>query len=137
MDLTDQAEALGGLELSLWLLVGAGVFIVGDAVVDRLFSGAGAAAGALGIVVGSVVDGVPESLIFGIGAGAGTAVSVSFLAAVIVSNIPQALAPSADLVLAGWSRTRLAAMWAAVVVACGIASGVGYLLATIDPRPHR
>jgi zinc transporter, ZIP family len=51
----------------------------------------------LGIVVGSVVDGVPESLIFGIKIGAGITVSPSFLAAVFVSNIPQAIAPSADL----------------------------------------
>ncbi len=56
----------------------------------------------MGIVVGSVVDGVPESLIFGIQIGTGTTISLSFLAAVFVSNIPQALAPSADLVKAGW-----------------------------------
>ena len=51
----------------------------------------------MGIVVGSVVDGVPESIIFGIQIGAGLTVSPSFLAAVFVSNIPQAIAPSADL----------------------------------------
>ena len=134
-DLTDQAEALGGLEMSVWLLVGALVFVGGDALVDRIFarSGAGGAGGAMGIVVGSVVDGVPESLIFGIGVAAGTPVSIGFLAAVLVSNIPQALAPSADLVRAGWSRARLAGMWAGVVLACGLAAGLGYLLTQLDP----
>lgn len=78
-------------------------------------------------MLGSVVDGVPESLIFGIGVAAGDPVSTSFLAAVIVSNIPQALAPSAELASAGWSRSRLCVMWGSVVVACGLASAMGYL----------
>jgi ZIP family zinc transporter len=134
-DLTPQAEALGGAGLALWLLLGAAVFIGGDYAVDRRLgsSGAdgadgadGAGGGALGIVLGAIVDGVPESLIFGISLAAGTGVSASFLAAVIVSNIPQALAPSADLAASGWSRAKLALLWGAVVVACGLAAGLGY-----------
>jgi len=132
-DLTDQAEALGGLELSVWLLVGALVFVVGDALVERMFAGSGEAGDAMGIVVGSVVDGIPESLIFGIGIAAGTPVSIGFLAAVLISNVPQALAPSADLVRAGWSRGRLALMWGGVVIACGLAAGLGYALTQLDP----
>jgi ZIP family zinc transporter len=139
-DLTPQAEALGGAGLALWLLVGAAVFIGGDYAVDRRLGPGGAAGagdaggageaggGALGIVLGAVVDGVPESLIFGISLAAGAGVSTSFLAAVVVSNIPQALAPSADLAAAGWSRARLALVWGAVVVACGLAAGLGYAL---------
>lgn len=129
-DLTEQAEALGGLGFGIWLLVGAALFIGGDMLVDRKFGGDGAS-GPLGIVLGSVVDGVPESLIFGIGVAAGDPVSVGFLGAVIVSNIPQALAPSADLVNAGWSRGKLSMMWGAVVLACGLAAGIGYLLGDI------
>lgn len=130
-DLTKQAEALGGVGLSVWLLIGAAVFIVGDYVVERRF-GAGGGSGALGIVVGSIVDGVPESLIFGIGIAAGSGVSASFLAAVIVSNVPQALAPSAELSAAGWSRQRLSLLWGAVVVACALAAGLGYLAGSIS-----
>jgi ZIP family zinc transporter len=127
-DLTAQAVALGGAGLTLWLLIGAAVFIGGDYAVDRRLGpgGADGAGGALGIVLGAIVDGVPESLIFGISLAAGSGVSAAFLGAVIVSNIPQALAPSADLAAAGWSRARLALMWGAVVVACGLAAGLGY-----------
>lgn len=39
--------------------------IVGEYLVEKKFGSEGAA-GALGIVVGAVVDGVPESIIFGI-----------------------------------------------------------------------
>ena len=85
----------------LWMLIGVAIFMLGDRLVDKRFGVTGAGA-AMGIVVGSVVDGVPESLIFGIQIGTGTTISLSFLAAVFISNIPQALAPSADLVKAGW-----------------------------------
>jgi len=126
-DLFAQARALGGVGLMLWLLIGAGVFIGGDYAVDRRI-GPSKGSGALGIVLGSVVDGIPESLIFGIGVAAGNPVSAAFLGAVIVSNVPQALAPSAELAAAGWSRSRLALMWGAVVIGCGLAAGVGYLV---------
>jgi ZIP family zinc transporter len=132
VDLTDQAEAIGAVELTVWLLIGAVVFIGGDAVVERRF-GTGGAGGALGIVVGSVVDGVPESLIFGIGVATGSPVSLGFIGAVFVSNVPQALAPSVDLVAAGWSRGRLAGVWGGVVLGCAIAAGLGAALTSLDP----
>jgi ZIP family zinc transporter len=144
-DLIIEAEgSLGGPETTLWLLAGAAIFVIGDALVERKFGpppGEGsadgqpaeAAASPLGIVLGAVVDGIPESLIFGIGVATGSPLSIAFLAAVIVSNIPQALAPSADLVKAGWSRGRLATVWGAVVIASALASGLGYLLASASP----
>ena len=52
---------------------------------DCLINGAG---GAMGIVVGSVVDGVPESLILGIQVGVGLTISLGFVAAVFISNVP-------------------------------------------------
>jgi ZIP family zinc transporter len=141
-DLTVEAVSLGAAWLSLWLLVGAATYLVGDWAVERRTqssspadAAAGAAAdestGALGIVVGAVVDGVPESLIFGIGVAAGEPVSVSFLAAVIVSNIPESLAPSAELAAAGWSRLKLVAMWGSVMLAGALAAAAGYLLGSI------
>lgn len=130
LDLTLQAIALGGLGLSIWLLIGAGIFVGGDYAVDRKF-GPSESSGAMGIVLGSVVDGVPESLIFGIGVAAGNPVSAAFLGAVIVSNIPQALAPSAELAGAGWTRAKLGVLWGVVVIACAFAAGLGYLVGSI------
>ena len=117
---------LSGLEFTLWMLIGVAIFLVGDRLVEQRFGTEGAGA-SMGIVVGSVVDGVPESVIFGIQIGAGLVVSPSFLAAVFVSNIPQAIAPSADLRASGWSAPRLATLWGVVVLACGIAAAVGFL----------
>src|SRR5512134_460410 len=109
-DLMDEAADLDNPELALWMLIGAAIFIGGDYVVERRFGSEGQG-GAMGIVVGSIVDGVPESIIFGIQIATGYPVSPSFLGAVFVSNLPQAIAPSADLAAAGWGPQRLGRLW--------------------------
>ena len=131
-DLIPEAEYLDNWELGLWMLAGAGIFLGGDAIVEKRFGDEGAG-GAMGIVVGSVVDGVPESIIFGIQIAAGTPVSAGFLAAVLVSNVPQAIAPSADLAKAGWSIGRTGRLWLAVVAGCGVAAALGWVGATVLP----
>ena len=113
-------------QTGIWMMVGVAVFLVADQVVERRFGSAGAG-GAMGIVVGSVVDGVPESMILGIQVGTGATISLGFVAAVFISNIPQAVAPSADLAASGWSPRRLGQLWLLVVLACGVAAALGFL----------
>jgi ZIP family zinc transporter len=131
-DLLPETGGLGSWELALGMFVGVVFFLAGDRVVERKFGDEGAG-GAMGIVVGSVVDGVPESIILGIQLSAGIPLSVSFVFAVWVSNIPQAIAPSADLAASGWGPVRLGRLWGAVVGACGIAALLGYLVADLSP----
>lgn len=129
-DLVPESEVLSLPESALWLLVGAAVFVIADRVVEGRFGdGDGEGPAPLGIVVGSVVDGVPESAIFGIQIAAGQAISPAFIGAVFLSNIPQALAPSADLARAGWRWPRMIGMWGSVVLACAITAGLGFAVA--------
>ena len=128
-DLLPTAENLQMKQVALWAMVGAGIFILGDRIVDKRFGSEGSS-GPLGIVVGAIVDGVPESIIFGVQIGNGTAISLAFVAAVFVSNIPQALAPSAGLAENGWNWRRVGAVWLWVVFACGASAALGHLLAT-------
>ena len=126
-DLVPEAQAhIEEWQTVLWMLLGVAIFLLGDWVVDKRFGTAGVA-GALGIVVGSVVDGVPESGIFGIQIGTGVEISVGFFLAVFVSNIPQAIAPSADLAASGWGVKKLGTLWLGVVLACGVAAALGFL----------
>ena len=127
-DLITEAEELSEWQFAAWMLVGVGVFLGGDWVVERRFGSEGGGS-SMGIVVGSVVDGVPECVIFGIQLATGLPVSPSFLGAVFVSNVPQALAPSADLAAAGWDAKRLGKLWLLVVLACGVAAALGFLVA--------
>ncbi len=126
--LIPEASGLDEFQLAIWMLIGAAIFVVSDRFVETRFGNGGGETGSLGIVVGSVVDGVPESAIFGIQIATGQAVSAAFVAAVWVSNIPQALAPSADLARSGWRMPKLVGMWAMVVGACAVTSAGGYLI---------
>jgi zinc transporter, ZIP family len=126
-DLLPEAEAhIDPWQTGVWMLVGVAVFLLADQFVERRFGSEGAG-GAMGIVVGSVVDGVPESAILGIQVGIGITISLGFVAAVFISNIPQAIAPSADLAASGWGPRRLGQLWLLVVLACGAAAALGYL----------
>lgn len=129
-DLIPEAEGLDSWETAFWLLVGALIFVVADNMVEKRYGG-GDETGPLGIVVGSVVDGVPESLIFGISIATGQMISASFIGAVFLSNLPQALAPSASLAGSGWRWTRMAGMWGVVVAACAVTSWLGYVFGNI------
>ena len=118
--------SLSALEVSIWLMVGAAVFAVLDRFIERRFG----ESGSMGIVVGNVNDALPESLIFGIQLGGGLALSVPFVAAVWISNIPQVIPPAADMAASGWPRSRQALLWGSVVLAAGAFSAVGFLLAS-------
>lgn len=128
-DLVPEEQAtMSSAEVGLWLLVGCAVFILANRFVQSKFGGE-EGGNAMGIVVGAIVDGVPELLIFGIQLATGVPISLQFLGAVWISNLPQSFVPSADLAKAGWSKSRLAMMWGGVVIACGVAAGLGYFLA--------
>lgn len=72
------AWATVAIDASLWMLIG--VFWIGDRLVERR-SGSSGSGAAMGIVVGSVVVGVREWIIFGIQICTGIPISARFLAA--------------------------------------------------------
>jgi ZIP family zinc transporter len=125
-DLIPEATELTTVESALGLISGAAIFVVADRLVESRTGGDDG--NPLGIVIGAIVDGLPESLIFGIAVTTGDPISIAFVAAVWVSNVPQALAPSAALAKQGWSIGKTALMWGAVVVACALTAVFGYVL---------
>ena len=124
-NLIPDAETMQPLMVALWLMVGAGVFVGLDSLVEKNF---GEKAGALGIVLGSIIDGVPECVIFGIQLATGQAISQAFLTAVMVSNIPQSIAPSADLAKQGDPMRKTVRMWLGVVLICAVAGALTYVV---------
>ena len=132
-DLLPEAQLLQPVQSALWAMLGAAAIMAGEHYVDEKFGSEGASA-ALGIVIGAIVDGVPEAIIFGIQLASGEPVSAAFIAAVFVSNVPQAVAPSADLAESGWTARRIGGLWGWVVVACGVAAVLGFLAASVMSR---
>lgn len=116
------------------LAAGALTFFVGD----RLISGAPPPPGGAGeegsegnpvsIVLGALLDGIPESFILGFSLVVGGGVSLAYLAAVFLSNLPESIAASAGLLEAGWTRTRLVLMWGTIALGSALSAAVGYLL---------
>jgi hypothetical protein len=59
----------------------------------------------LAIVLGSVLDGIPESFVLGLTVLRG-GVSLSLLAGVALSNLPEGMSSSSGLKAAGWPQSR-------------------------------
>jgi ZIP family zinc transporter len=123
--------------VGLSVLVGAAVFTLGDWLLTRRgggerkdMEGAQAEGSPLAIVLGSVLDGIPESFVLGLTVLQG-GVSVSLLAGVALSNLPEGMSSSSGLKAAGWPRSRVALMWLAVVVVSALSAAAGYAL--LDP----
>jgi zinc transporter, ZIP family len=127
----ESSEGSGGVAGGL--AAGCAVFFVGDMLIDRLggaqrkrSSGAQAAGSALAILLGIVLDGIPESIVLGLTILGGGEVSVAFLAAVFLSNLPEAVAATTGLAAAGWSRARVLGVWVVVMLVSGLSALAGY-----------
>jgi ZIP family zinc transporter len=142
-------QLIGGAvvqEIGSYYLVGLGVaagaltFYFADRWVDKLgggdrldFDGAQAGGSGLGILLGSLLDGVPESLVLGLSLGHSPTVSLAFIFAVAISNVPQGLGGTAGMLTSGWLKPKITRLWLAV---CGLSifsAGLGYWLATLLP----
>jgi len=136
-DLVQEAVETPGGEggVAIGLAAGALTFFVGDAYIDRMggdnrksMTGEQAEGSPLGIVLGAVLDGIPESIVLGLTLLSGGGVSVAFIAAVFISNLPEGLAASTGLVASGWSSARIIRLWSAVALVSGLSSLAGYAL---------
>src|SRR5215207_5308736 len=143
-ELVEEAFATAADEggVALGLFCGAGTFFVGDAAIDRLggaarkdSGGAQEAGSPLAIVLGIVLDGIPESLVLGLTVLQEGSVSAAFLVAVFLSNLPEAIAATAGLASAGWAHVRILRLWLLVTAVSGLAALAGYvLLDSAGPR---
>ena len=115
------------------LFAGCLVFFGGDWLIDHLGgsqrkdpSGDQAGGSALSIVLGSVLDGIPESMVIGLTIFEGGAVGAAYLAAVFISNLPESISSTSGLATSGWKKSRILWMWIAIAVISGLASLAGY-----------
>jgi ZIP family zinc transporter len=122
-----------GYSVAVGLFAGCAVFYLGDAWIDRLGGdarkdpgGRQEAGSGLAIVLGIILDGIPESVVIGLGLLAGSTPSVAVIVAVFLSNLPEAAAATAGLRRSGWRTARLYGLWAAVVLVSGLSSLAGY-----------
>jgi ZIP family zinc transporter len=132
----DAFEEGGGTgSVGLGLAAGAAAFYVGDLLIDRRgghgrksSTGVQATGSGLAIVLGTVLDGIPEAIVIGLSLVDGGGVSVAVIAAVFLSNLPEAMAGTAGLAAGGWPARRILVLWTLVMLVTGIASLAGFAL---------
>jgi ZIP family zinc transporter len=134
-ELVEEAFERSGVlrDVAIGLFAGCAVYSLGDAAIDRFggadrkdMGGEQASGAPFAIVLGIVLDGIPESAVLGLTLLEGGAISVAMLAAVFISNLPEAVAATSGLVTAGWRRTNILELWVGVMLVSALASLAGY-----------
>ena len=134
-DLVEEATttAASNWPIFFGIFAGCGVFYVGDLLIERMGgehrknpTGGDEDSSALAIVLGTVLDGVPESMVIGLTLYAGGNVGVAYLAAVFLSNLPESISSTSGLLAGGWAKGRILVMWTAIAIISGLASMAGY-----------
>ena len=116
------------------LAAGALTFYGGDLYIDRMggdnrkSSDQEEGGSALALMLGIVLDGIPESITIGLTLLAGEGVSAAMLAAVFLSNLPESMAATTGFQKSGRSRGWIFGLWFAIVGVSGLASLAGYAL---------
>ncbi|HCB07313.1 MAG TPA: ZIP family zinc transporter [Nocardioides sp.] len=145
-DLVDEAEQSGGLPATVLGLAGGAIaYVVANVLLDRRGAGRRKSQGdeqkseedqagsGTAIAVGALLDGVPESIVLGLSLLGGQGVTVSVLAAIAISNLPEGLSSSAGMKRNGRSARYVFGVWGGIALASGIAGLVGCL--ALDGAP--
>jgi zinc transporter, ZIP family len=133
LELADEALREGGAAvLAVGLATGAMLFYGGDRLVDRLGQhrkmrprGVEAATSGATLALGALLDGVPEQAALGIGLATGDGVGVALLAAIFLSNVPEAVGSAAAMRRTGRGAGRIVGLWALVAAGCIAATVIG------------
>jgi len=135
-DLVDEAAASGGVIPTLGgFVAGAVVYVVLDQILEHGGfrrkhhgkSGGGGGTG-VGIALGALLDGVPETAVQGLSLTGGGALSIGVLVAVVISNFPEGMSSTADLKESGRSARYVFGLWTSIAVVCALSSLGGYAL---------
>jgi ZIP family zinc transporter len=86
-------------------------------------------------VLGTVLDGIPESVVIGLTIYHSGAIGGAYLAAVFISNVPEALSSTTGLVARGWKRSSVLGMWTLIALVSAVSWLAGYV-AFKHASPH-
>jgi len=114
----------GGVPVATGLAVGAITYFLAAGRVAAM--GGGEA-----LALGAFLDGIPEQMVLGIGLAGGQSVSAGLLAAIFVSNLPEAIGGATDMKRHMHSEKKVILNWLWIAGFCAAATVVGYAVADV------
>lgn len=86
------------------------------------------------IFLGAMMDLIPESIVIGAGFVDFKSYSYTFLAAVFMANLPEAMASSQSMMMAGFTKYKIFRLWFILILAGVVAAALGNMfLLTASP----
>jgi ZIP family zinc transporter len=123
-------ERAGALPAGAALMAGAAVYVVADHLLDNRL---GPKALGWALLLGVVLDGVPENLALGVNLGGATA-GVVLLVAIAVGNLPEAVSGAARMRnLHGLSHRQVLGLWSLTAAVLVIVTAAGAALSDVVP----
>jgi zinc transporter, ZIP family len=89
-------------------------------------AGGGKSASGLSLLVGSVMDNIPENMALGISLVTGGAVNIVLIAAIFISNFPEGLASTEGMKSNGRSKKYILILWSIAVIIGTISTAIGF-----------
>lgn len=86
------------------------------------------------MVLGIILDGIPESVVIGLGLLEHNGISLAMLVAIFLSNLPEAVAGTVGMKSSGWGAGRILLLWTVIALVCASASALGYGLFEGAPK---
>ena len=80
------------------------------------------------MVLAIILDGIPESIVIGLGIFEGGKVSLAMLVAVFISNLPESIAGSTGMKANGWSKSKIILLWLGIALVCAFSTVAGFSL---------
>jgi ZIP family zinc transporter len=114
----------GALPVAIGLGVGAITYFVAAGRVAAM-------GGGTALALGAFLDGIPEQMVLGIGLAGGQSVSAGLLAAIFVSNLPEAIGGATDMRRHMRTGKQVLLNWLWIAGFCALATVIGYAVADV------